>query len=223
MEHAISRPGYLLAAAAALYACAAQAAESAVPAFEAQLRARRPDVVRWQTQAVETRTSSKNAEAAIVRVGRLGPRTAVRLADGGVRWYSVAGFAPVLVSVHSIDAGAALTAGDTAPAERDVIALGCEPLKEVDGGIRLRATRRIARGEIVCAAAVQIAPSVERDRPVILRTQRGPISASRVLTATNDANTGERVRLRDPASGATLVAVVTGLGAALDPNSEEQK
>ena len=99
-------------------------------------------------------------------------------------------------------------------------------LRTVDGNrgsVRLRATRRIARGEALCAGAVQVAPHVERDQPVVLRTERGPISASRVLTATNDANTGERVRLRDPASGATVVAVVTGLGVARDPNSQEQK
>lgn len=223
MRHSSSPACYLLAATAALWSCTAQAAESATPVLEAQLRARRPDVIRWQTQAIETRLSPKNVEADIVRVGRLGPRTAVRLAGGGVRWYSVAGFAPVRVSVRSIEAGAALAAADTATAERDVIALGCEPLTEIGGSVRLRATRRIARGEALCAGAVQVAPHVERDQPVVLRTQRGPISASRVLTATNDANTGERVRLRDPASGATVVAVVTGLGVARDPNSQEQK
>jgi flagella basal body P-ring formation protein FlgA len=56
---------------------------------------------------------------------------------------------------------------------------------------------------------------------VTLTTQRGAVRVSRVLTAAADAHAGERVRLRDRASGATLMAIVTGPGHARDPDSEE--
>jgi len=223
MRHTRSHPGFWLAASAAMLACAAHAGESATPALEARLRAQRPDVIRWEMRVSETRANPKEGDAAIVRVGHIAPRTAVRFADGRVRWYAVAGFAPVLLSNRIVEAGAALAAADTARAERDVIALGCEPLTHIDSDRRLRVTRRIASGAPLCIDAVQAAPQVERNRPVVLRAQRGPVSASRVLTATRDANTGERIRLRDPASGATVVAVVTGQGVARDPNSQEQK
>jgi flagella basal body P-ring formation protein FlgA len=147
----------------------------------------------------------------------------VRFADGRVRWFMVSGFAPILLSTHAIEAGAPLNAEDTFAAERDVIALGCEPLMNIDSGARMRATRRLAIGDAICANTVAPAPEIQRDRPVLLSTQRGPVSASRVLTATADAKAGERVRLRDPASGDTVIAIVTGPGFARDPNSQEQK
>jgi hypothetical protein len=58
---------------------------------------------------------------------------------------------------------------------------------------------------------------------VTLTTQRGAIRVSRVLTAAGDARAGERVRLLDRTSGATLMAIVTGPGHARDPDSEEPR
>jgi flagella basal body P-ring formation protein FlgA len=210
-------------AAVALLAAGARAAQPGPSSLEALLRARRPEIVRWETQPLETRAHKPVSESGIVKIGHVGPRTPVRFADGRQRWFAVAGFAPVLLSKRAIEAGALVNAEDTLAAERDVIALGCAPLMDIGHGGRLRATRRLSSGEVICSNSVQPVPEIQRDRPVLLSTQRGPVSASRVLTATADANAGERVRLRDPASGDTVIAIVTGPGFARDPDSQEQK
>ncbi|HEV7610165.1 MAG TPA: flagellar basal body P-ring formation chaperone FlgA [Steroidobacteraceae bacterium] len=192
-------------------ACAGIVGAASADSLEQKLHERRPDVARWETQSLDT--SATQADLAIVSLGRLGPRTPVRLADGRVRWYAVAGMRPVLVAAHAIDSGAGIQAEDATVAERDVITRACEPF-EFGTSLRWRATRRLASGEALCSGDLERAPEVERDRPVTLSSQRGGVNVSRVLTAAADARAGERVRLRDSSSGATVVAIVTGSGAA---------
>lgn len=202
---------------ASVVACAAA---TAPPTLEQRLGVARPDVVRWQTQSLDRGVRAR-AESDIVAVGRVAARVPVRYADGHVAWFAVAGFRPVLVSSHVLEARAGVAAKDATSEDRDVLALGCEPLKTLDGDVRWRATRRLTTGTPLCTNDLERVPDVERDHAVTLTTQRGVIRVSRVLTAATDARAGERVRLLDPASGATLVAIVTGPGHARDPDSEE--
>jgi flagella basal body P-ring formation protein FlgA len=188
--------------------------------LEQRLHEQRPDVLRWQVRALSEATAV-TADAEIAGVGKIGSRTAVRFVDGRVRWYAVAGMGQVLVSAHAVERGAALDAADAQLAERDIVALGCDAVRELDASRRWRAARRLATGDPLCARDIEVVPDVERDRPVTLNAQRGVVSASRVLTADSDAHFGERVRLRDRASGVVVVAVVTGPGAAR--LSEEQE
>ena len=81
--------------------------------------------------------------------------------------------------------------------------------------------RRLSAGIALCARDIELVPDVERDQPVTVNARRGVVNASRVLTADSDARFGERVRLRDRASGDRVVAIVTGPGAAR--LSEEQE
>ena len=188
--------------------------------LDQRLRAARPEILRWQIEPVSAPTAARR-ETDIVAIGRVGARTPVRYADGHTGWFAVAGFRPVLVSMHTVDALAAVGSKDAALEERDVLALGCEPVIALDANSRWRATRRLATGAPLCTNGLERVPDVERDRPVTLTTQRGAVRVSRVLTAAADARTGERVRLRDRESGATLMAIVTGPGLARDPDSEE--
>ena len=193
----------------------------AAAALEARLRAQRPEVTRWELAELSGGAKRAAPQGELALVGSLGARTAVRFSDGRVRWYSVVGIAPVMTSAHSLAAGAEIVPADLETAEHDVIALGCEPLMAL-GDMRWRTTRRLAAGEPLCKSSIEPAPQVQRGRDVTLSTERGPIRVSRVLVANNDAWTGERVRLRDPASGETVPAIVTGNGAAR-VNSEEVK
>jgi flagella basal body P-ring formation protein FlgA len=204
----------------ALWGGIAAASSGAIEvALEQRLREQRPDVLRWQVQAM-SESAPVPQDAGIAGVGHIGPRTAVRFADGRVRWYAIAGMKPVLVSVHAVERGAAFAADDAQLAERDVFALGCDPI-HLDASRRWRAARRLAAGVALCARDVEAVPDVERDQAVTLNARRGAVNASRVLTANSDAHFGERVRLRDRASGAVIVAIVTGPGAAR--LSEEQE
>ena len=145
--------------------------------------------------------------ADIVRVGRIGPRTPVRLADGRVRWYSVAGFAPCWSARTSVESGAALAAADSATAERDVIALGCETV-DGDRRQRWRAPRGASpwRGACARSRAARAATWSAISAVTLSANAARSHSVSRVLIATADAHAGERVRLRDPASGDTVMA-----------------
>lgn len=196
----------------AALATASEVAARPEQAIELRLREQRPDVTHWQLQPLSETASP--VDAAVTGIGRIGARTAVRFADGRVRWYAVSGLREVLVSAHVVERGAAFDATDAEAAERDVIALGCEPLAKLDAARRWRAARRLSAGTALCARDVESVPEVERDRPVTVNAQRGAIHASRVLTADSDARAGERVRLRDRTSGDVVVAIVTGPGAA---------
>jgi flagella basal body P-ring formation protein FlgA len=203
----------------AVFAAAGVAAGADASTLEQRLRAARPDVVRWQLRPLDARAGTRAGD--IAAVGRVAARMPVRYADGHVAWFAVAAFKPVLVSAHTLETRAVVTARDATSAERDVLALGCEPLGTLAPNVRWRTTRRLATGEPLCASTVEPAPDVERDAAVTLTAQRGAIRVSRVLTADSDARAGERVRLRDRDSGATLMAIVTGPGHARDPDSEE--
>lgn len=189
-------------------------------ALDRQLRSARPDILRWQTEPLGARATA-HRDMEIVAIGRIAARTPVRYADGHVGWFAVAGFRPVLVSAHALEALAPVDARDAALEERDVLAMGCEPVIALDANTRWRTTRRLTTGAPLCTNMLERAPDVERDRAVTLTSQRGAVRVSRVLTAAADARTGERVRLRDRQSGATLMAIVTGPGLARDPDSEE--
>jgi flagella basal body P-ring formation protein FlgA len=189
-------------------------------ALEQRLREQRPDVLRWQVQAL-SETAPAPKDAVIAGVGRIGSRTAVRFMDGRVRWFAIAGMRQVLVSAHGVERGAALNAVDAQLAERDVVALGCDALSQLDTTRRWRAARRLTAGVVLCARDIEVVPEVERDQPVTLNARRGAVNASRVLTADSDARFGERVRLRDRASGDIVIAIVSGPGAAR--LSEEQE
>jgi flagella basal body P-ring formation protein FlgA len=182
--------------------------------LEMRLRAIRPDIVRWETRLIETHPRPpKSPKSMIESIGRIGPRTAVRFGDGRVRWYVVSGFRPVAVATRALEYRDAVTASDVTVDERDVIGLGCEAV-EIDGERRWRAARRIGRGDALCARVVEPMPDIERNGPVLLSAHSGAVSVSRVLTAAADARAGERVRLRDRATGTTISAIVTGPGAA---------
>jgi flagella basal body P-ring formation protein FlgA len=196
----------------AVLATSGEVAVTSEQAIEQRLREQRPDVLHWQLQALSETASA--SDAAVTGIGKVGVRTAVRFADGRVRWYAVSGLRDVLVSTHAVERGAAFEAIDAESAERDVVALGCDPLGALDASRRWRTARRLTAGTALCARDIERVPDVERDHPVTVNARRGAINASRVLTADSDAHAGERVRLRDRTSGDVVVAIVTGPGAA---------
>ena len=213
MKSAAHRWRFLVVAAACLAAPVLGGTPGTIEpsTIEVLLRARRPDVDRWQLQPL---VDNAPAGVAAVKLGRVAARTPVRFADGRVRWYAVEGFREVLVSTHRVDAGANLRAEDARPESRDVIALGCEPLLALAPARHWRARRPLAAGEALCASSVETTPEVERNSPVTLTASRGGIEVSRVLTAASDAHAGEQVRLNDSAKGVSLIGIVTGPGAA---------
>jgi flagella basal body P-ring formation protein FlgA len=196
---------------ACLAASLAWSAVAGTRTLEDLLRERRADVARWQVQPLADETVA-GRDFAHAQLGRIGARTPVRLADGRVHWYAVAGFRDVLVSARVVENGASVSASDTRLESRDVLTLGCEPVVRLEA--RWRARRRLAAGEVLCDSTIERAPDVERNGAVTLSAHSGGIEVSRVLIATGDAHAGERVRLRDKSSGDSVIAIVTGPGAA---------
>jgi flagella basal body P-ring formation protein FlgA len=208
----MARVVLILGSTAFVAAWLAWPAAAGTGALEELLRARRPEITRWEWRSL-SKEAAASESTAIAEVGRVGTRTPVRFADGRVSWYVVAGYRDVLVSSRVVEGGTAVAAADTRPESRDVLTLGCEPLAALDASQRWRARRRLAAGEVLCDSTVERAPDVQRNHAVTLSAQSDGIQVSRVLTAASDANAGERVRLRDR-EGVTLVGIVTGPGAA---------
>jgi flagella basal body P-ring formation protein FlgA len=194
------------------------AAVAGTQSLEDLLRAREPAVTRWQVQPLGEQGASQGADFAGAQLGRVAARTPVRFVDGRVRWYAVAGYREVLVSARVLEAAESVDADAARLESRDVLALGCEPIARLDETHRWRARRRLGAGEVLCASTIEPAPEVERNRSVTLSAHSGVIQVSRVLIAANDAHVGERVRLRDR-DGTSLVAIVTGPGAARIPGA----
>jgi flagella basal body P-ring formation protein FlgA len=181
--------------------------------IEALLRQQRPDVARWE---IEPLSGEASLPETVTDIGHIAARTAVRFADGHVRWYEVAGYREVLVSTHAIDGAASLSGADARLESRDVLSLGCEPVSELRADVRWRARRHLTAGEVLCDSTIEPAPEVERNRAVTVSARSGGIEVSRVLIAIHDARAGERVRLRDR-EGVTLIGIVTGTGQARAP------
>jgi flagella basal body P-ring formation protein FlgA len=190
------------------------AAAGEVPAadpLEPHLRARRPDVSRWEFHRIGG--SQPEGASTIADVGKIGPRTPVAFSDGRVRWYAVSGFSTVYVSRVPLESGARVNLEQVEQAQKDVIGIGCLPLA-LDPSLAWRTTRRLSRGDTLCAHSVEVAPEVAREQRVTLNARQGAVDVSRQMIAASDARLGERVRLRDRATGATLIAIVTGQGEA---------
>jgi flagella basal body P-ring formation protein FlgA len=186
----------------------AGAAAAGTQTLEDLLRVREPAVTRWQVQPLTREPLA--ADFADAQLGRIAARTPVRFADGRVRWYAVSAYREVLVTTRALEAGDAVNESDAHLESRDVLALGCAPLAQLDESQRLRARRHLGAGEALCSTSIEAAPEVERNCAVTLSAQRGGIQVSRVLIASNDARRGERVRLRDHSSGDVLIGIVTG-------------
>ena len=187
-------------------------AASATPAADVllleSLRHRYPAVTRWDLKPL---AEAPPANAAAASIALLGARSAVRVGNR-IYWYAVSGFQQALSAARHIGFGQALDAHDAVEGERDVLAVGCEPLTQAGELSGMRARRSIGLNDVICVSAVEPRPLVSRGDEVTVTY----VGANVVLTthgiAEKDGTAGETLLIRNPRSRDEFRAVVSGPG-----------
>lgn len=118
----------------------------------------------------------------------------------------------VLVTARGLGRGAVLGAGDVRAERRDVLRL---PYGYVGDPARIedmRLSRSVAAGSVLNPGMLAERLLVERGRGVTIVARNGPISIRASATALEDGVAGDRVRVRNLASGRIVNAVVETAG-----------
>jgi flagella basal body P-ring formation protein FlgA len=196
--------------------------EAADRALDAALRTARPAVAQWSTEPLigkrqeATLQSAQDPRAAVVHLGK---RSAVRLTWQGKRgeqstlvWFGVTGMQPVLTAASDLRAGMQLGAEAARQAERDVMASACTPITAPDALTGQRARRSIRAGDVICEEAIELQPAVGRGQQVTVVTTVGAVTVTAQGIAQQDAELGEKVRVKSSSSGQLYVASATGRG-----------
>lgn len=125
-------------------------------------------------------------------------------------WLTVSAYAPTLVAKRAIKPREKLAPAWFSAEERDVAALGRNPLATAGDIVGQRARSFIAAGAIVQMKDLERSPSVIADDLVDVRVQSGPIVIETQAVAQQDGYVGDRVRLRNPTTAAIYTARVVG-------------
>jgi flagella basal body P-ring formation protein FlgA len=192
---------------------AAYSTVQGVPAavLESELRARYPEVVRWEIDALEVpRAAGAADETAAVTVVRLGARSAVAVDDARLEWFAVRGFRTVVVAARSLAARSDAAEDAFALEERDVLGIGCTPLTDLAGVAGNWTRRRVRAGDVLCGDALEPKPPVVRGTQVAVVYAAPRIRLVATARAERDAKLGERLPVRNPATGEIYFAVATG-------------
>jgi len=198
----------VLLSAAAAAAAAAQAAPVA-GALEDALRARYPDVVRFEIVALDPERAARVPETAAVV--RLGARTAVAEADGRLVWFVARGYRDVVVAAKALAPRADVTAEDVLVVERDVLGLACAPVVDVAVLANAWTLRGVREGDILCRDALAQKPPVVRGADVTVLYTAPRVRIRTTARAERDARLGERAVVRNQQSGEIYYAVVSGV------------
>jgi flagella basal body P-ring formation protein FlgA len=121
---------------------------------------------------------------------------------------SVESEAPVLVARRSLRRGEVPSGADFDRSQRRVPGLAADFVAdpEVLGGLRLR--RPIAAGELLATNMLELPPLVRRGQSVTAVTRATGIEVRSSVEALADAAAGDRVRLRNPATGRLIDGTV---------------
>src|SRR5262245_54566092 len=98
--------------------------------LETALRERYPRVERFELAALDDERASRLGSGA--PIARLGARSAVAGDDGRLVWFAVRGYSRVAVASRTRAARSELEPGELVLEERDVLGLGCEPLRSIE-------------------------------------------------------------------------------------------
>jgi flagella basal body P-ring formation protein FlgA len=191
---------------------AAAAGAHSVPvagALEQALRARYPEVARFEVAAFDPERAAQVPEAAAVV--HLGARSAVAGADGRLVWFTARGYREVVVAAKPLAPRADVTAEDVLVAERDVLGLACAPLVDAAAITNAWTLRGVREGDVVCGDALAPKPPVVRGAAVTVLYAAQRVRITTTARAEHDARLGERVVVRNRQSGEIYYGVVSGV------------
>jgi flagella basal body P-ring formation protein FlgA len=177
-----------------------------------KLRARYPDVTRWEVKPFERANGATvPSDGDKVEIVALGSRTAVRVGRR-VQWYAVSGFREVVSAVRRTAAGEGLDPAVGQLEERDVLGASCVPLSNTDALSGMRAKRVIGANEIICANAIERAPAVVRGKSIVVKYVGAHVTLVTKGIAQADGAIGDTLRVRGATHSEEFVAQVSGAG-----------
>lgn len=191
----------------AIVALAASApARADVPLLRDALERKYPEVESWSIDPLRG-----DSDAQLVRVIKLGARSAVLDDQGTVRWYAVAGYQPVYVATSAMARGEPFDVQQFAIEARSVLGRACQPITSRDHLIGARAAHPLRPGDVLCNGATEAIPEVIRGAPVQVRSAVGGVTVFSKAQALNDAELGELVRVRNVKTRISFVTEVVGM------------
>jgi flagella basal body P-ring formation protein FlgA len=176
--------------------------------LETALRAKYPQVTRVEIAAFDAERAAGLAAGA--SIARLGARSALADEQGRLVWFAVRGYSDVVILARTLPARADLGPDDLALAEREVVGIGCTPLRSTEIGAGHWLRRGVRGGEVLCREAIEQKPPVVRGAEVAVAYSAARVHLSTTARAEQDARLGERVAVRNPRSGELYFAVASG-------------
>jgi flagella basal body P-ring formation protein FlgA len=184
-----------------LLAGTVSAAELPAGPLRDALERRYPHAAQWEISS--DHVERLPAQYELVRTGH---RSAVRGQDGATVWVEVQGMARVAVLSRVVAKGNALQPHDVSWVMRDITLASCDPVASLPERESLVVAASYRAGEVLCARDIATAPVVSRGQRITLLVRVAGVSVEAEGVAQNDAQAGERVRVR-AASGEQLVGV----------------
>ncbi len=115
---------------------------------------------------------------------------------------------PALVAARTLSRGEPIGAGAITVVESDLTRLTAEPLRDPAEAFGLAPGRTLGAGRVLTRDLVVAAPVVRRGEIVDLRIEHAGLRVSARGLARTDGAPGERIAVRNTASGAELIGVV---------------
>lgn len=197
----------------------AAADEALLPA----LRAAYPEVNDWTLTPLLGKGQDERLQRRLpgrVDVVRLGSRSAVRLSwrEEGARsahstiWFAVEGKQNVLTASSTIRSGTALAPQLVVQSTGNGLAVACTPIVSGQALVGMRARVTMHQGQVICAQSIEPRPPVARGEDVLVRAMAGAVTILAKGVAQQDGSLGQILRIKNPSSGDTYLAAVSGAG-----------
>lgn len=153
-----------------------------------------------------------------VDVLSVGARSAVRVSwresDQSERsrtiWFDVTGKAPVFVAARDFSIRQGIDKADVQSSELDPFRLRCAPIRSMDEVAGMRTTHAVRQGAPICKDGIEIEPPVARGDNVTVRYESERVSLTSKAVAQQDGRLGETLRVVNPATKDSFVAIVSG-------------
>jgi flagella basal body P-ring formation protein FlgA len=187
--------------------------------LKSELVSKYPGVSRWSitAQIRQSPIEIPKGVSSSMQVTRIGSRSAVQVSWVGLRstrqvhtiWFDVTGIQSIVVAAHDIAPASALSTLDATVEERDLIGLGCSPMHDASDLQQKRARRALRYGAAICLEAIEPRPAVARGENVTVRYSSERVSITSQGIAQDDGQVGQRLRVVNPISKDSFLAVVS--------------
>jgi flagella basal body P-ring formation protein FlgA len=187
--------------------------------LKSELERKYSEVIRWSIVSLPRQALIEIPGEVVpsMQVTHIGSRSAVELSWADARsarqvrtlWFNVEGAQSMVVAAHDVAPAASLSIADAMLEERDVMALGCSSLNDPNELQQMRTRRALRSGTAICREAIEPRPAVARGENVTVRYSSERVSITSKGIAQDDGQVGQRLRVINPISKDSFLAVVS--------------